>query len=668
MNFGVCYYPEHWPEARWDEDARWLKAIGIGLVRLAEFAWSRLEPEEGRFDFGWLDRALAVFAGHGFAVVLGTPTAAPPVWLSRRYPDTLPVDAQGRRRKSGGRRHYCPNNAAYRAHTHRIVTALAERYGQQRAVIGWQIDNEFGGGHTARCYCPVCEARFRVWLERRYGTVAALNEAWGTVFWSAEYADWSQVGAPGLQLGTPNPSHVLDYYRFSSDSVVEYASLQAALLKSTVNRQQWVTHNLMGLFVDLNYFDLAQTLDFVTWDSYPTGNLGRWRESLYGPDPPEAEYAWDVGDPLVTGLAHDLTRGLRRGQPFWIMEQGAGHINWGADNHLIRRGTPRLWVWHAAASGADTVVYFRERAALQAQEQYHSGLQRHDGSPDVGYFDQQRLWAEREVLDRLTAHPPQPEVALLWSYDDLWALELQPHTRAFTYLRHLFVYYRALQRLGLPADIVAPDATIANYKILIAPTAHLADETLAARLHDFVRRGGTLVMGVRSGFKTTSSMVTDQPLPGVFRELLQATVSSWGALPAGVGCGLEASVPGLTGTARTWIEALALAPGAAGARVTATYREGPYAGQAAMTSNALGRGWAWYVGWLPTVDQAVALIQHLLQPAGVQRLADLPPGLVAARRGPHTVLLNFTDGPLTATVQGRPVSVDGREVAVITAA
>lgn len=662
MRFGVCYYPEHWPEERWAADARWLKQIGISIVRLAEFAWSRMEPEEGRFEFGWLDRAVELFAREGFEIVLGTPTAAPPVWLSKNYPSTLPVDEQGRRRNIGGRRHYCPNNPAYREHTRRIVTAMAERYGQHPQVIGWQIDNEFGGGSTARCHCSVCEQHFRIWLEKRYGKLNAVNAAWGTVFWSAEFDDWGQIGAPILNLATPNPSQVLDYYRFSSDSVVEYEKFQISTLKSQIANSQFVTHNFMGLYVHLNYFDLAAPLDFVTWDSYPTGNMYRWREMLYGPDKPDAEYAFDVGDPVITGFAHDLTRGLLAGKPFWIMEQGAGHINWGAVNHLIRPGTPRLWVWHAVASGADTMVYFRERAAWHAQEQYHSGLQHHDGSPAVGYFDQQRLWDERATLEKVTAQPPRAEVALMWNYDDLWAIQLQPHTKEFTYVRHLFVYYRALQRLGIPVDVIPPSAALSQYKMVIAPTAHLADSALAEKFKSYVKQGGSLIMGVRSGFKGHSSTITSQPLPGVFRDLVRATVTDWGALPAGVSFEIESSVPGLGGLAGTWVEALAVPPESEGARVRATYLNGPYAGKAALTENAIGKGRAWYVGWLPTVEQTMALLQQRIQRVNVARLAELPPGLVAARRGNKIILLNFTDEALTASVNGNSITVQGRDI------
>ncbi|MBL8046962.1 MAG: beta-galactosidase trimerization domain-containing protein, partial [Anaerolineales bacterium] len=313
----------------------------------------------------------------------------------------------------------------------------------------------------------------------------------------------------------------------------------------------------------------------------------------------------------------------------------------------------------------DTMVYFRERAAWHAQEQYHSGLQHHDGSPAVGYFDQQRLWDERATLEKVTAQPPRAEVALMWNYDDLWAIQLQPHTKEFTYVRHLFVYYRALQRLGIPVDVVPPSAALNQYKMVIAPTAHLADSALAEKFKSYVKQGGSLIMGVRSGFKGQSSTVTSQPLPGVFRDLVRATVTDWGALPAGVSFEIESSVPNLGGLAGTWVEALAVPPESEGARVRATYLNGPYAGKAALTENAIGKGRAWYVGWLPTVEQASAIIQQRIQRVNVARLAELPPGLIAARRGKNLVLMNFTDEALMASVNGNSITVQGRDVVVV---
>ena len=270
MKLGVCYYPEHWPEERWSTDAR-LMAERPGVVRIGEFAWARMEPEEGRFDFAWLDRAVETLAAQGLEVVMGTPTPTPPAWLVHAYPEVLPVDKQGRVRRFGSRRHVCPNSPAYYRLTERIVTAQAERYGRHEAVIGWQIDNEIGCHDTARCYCDQCVSAFRRWLQARYGDLQTLNEAWGTTFWSQWYSDWEQIGAPILGVTEQNLSHVLDYYRFSSDSWVAYEAFQARLIRQHGDPAKFISHNYMGTFPDLDYHKLGEPLDLVTWDSYPTG-------------------------------------------------------------------------------------------------------------------------------------------------------------------------------------------------------------------------------------------------------------------------------------------------------------------------------------------------------------------------------------------------------------
>ncbi len=281
MNFGICYYPEQWPENQWELDARLMREAGLEIVRIAEFAWHKMEPAEGRFEWAWLDRAIAILTGAGLKLILGTPTATPPAWLTRTYPEVLRVDSSGRGRDHGTRRHICLNNPTYRQHSGRIVQAMAERYGHHPELIGWQVDNEFGGGGTSRCYCSACAVAFRGWLKVRYGTIEALNEAWGTVFWSQTYDDWTQIRPPSDHIDKPNPSHVLDYYRFSSDSVVSYQQEQIEVLRS-LSPDRFITHNFMGLFRDLNQFDLARPLDFITWDNYPTGNTARWRGQLGG--------------------------------------------------------------------------------------------------------------------------------------------------------------------------------------------------------------------------------------------------------------------------------------------------------------------------------------------------------------------------------------------------
>ncbi len=660
MQLGVCYYPEHWPEARWQQDASQMRALGLDVVRIGEFAWGKIEPEEGRYDWGWLDRAVEVLAGVGLKVVLGTPSAAPPAWLSHRYPDTLPVDAQGRRRRFGGRRHYCPNSPVYQTHSARIATALGERYGRHPRVIGWQIDNEFGGGKTSHCYCEHCTLGFRRWLADRYGSLEALNQAWGTVFWSQTYSAWEQIQPPNLVTGRANPSHLLDYDRFATASYRRYMDLQIAALRPALPGSAFITHNFMGLYPDLDAFELAAPLDFVTWDSYPTGNADRWGSELFGANNPATAPLADAGDPAVTGMAHDLMRGLLR-QPFWIMEAQAGHINWGRHNPPIRSEVIRLWTWHALAAGANAVLYFRWRAALDAQEQFHSGLLDHAGMPDAGYQAVESLHVDRETMAGLVHHPVTPQVALLFDFADLWALRHQPHTQEYTYLRHLFVYYQALQRLGITVDVVSPETDLNGYQLVVAPTVWISSEAMVPRLSAYVQGGGILLLGVRSGFKTTSNRVTQGRLPGPFLEMAGIVVEAWHSLPPGGSYPLESPMAGLGGEAALWVEALR--PTTSEPR--ASYSGGPFQNRAALTLNDWGSGQVWYQGWFPTVAQARAVLEHLAAMLNLDMVPGLTPGVVAARRGPFRILLNFTETDQEIVIGGQTARVGPLDLAVL---
>ncbi|MDH4135461.1 MAG: beta-galactosidase [Anaerolineae bacterium] len=651
MILGVDYYPEHWPETRWATDVRMMRDAGLQVVRLAEFAWAKIEPAEGEFDWDWLDRAVETLASAGLQVVLCTPTAAPPAWLTRNYPDILPVDDRGRRRSFGGRRHYCANSPTYREHTRRIVGAMATRYGQHPSVVGWQIDNEFGGGQTARCYCHNCVAVFRRWLQRRYGHLDTLNEAWGTVFWSQTYDDWIQIEPPGLTVEKPNPSHVLDYYRFSSDSWVDYQQIQIDILRAKTNGAQFVTTNLMGLFSDLDYYKLAQPLDFITWDNYPTGHTERWCDTLYpsgfASEADDVSHAYDVGHPAITGLAHDLVRAMKD-KPFWIMEQQPGHVNWGDYNPAPYPGVVRLWTWEDIAHGADTVVYFRWRACLYAQEQYHSGLLRHDGEPGQGLRDVQAMSREQPLMAAIQGTPVRAEVALLHSYDDLWAVDLQPHNRDFGYLRHLFTYYRALQRAGVPVDVAPPTRDLSRYKLVIAPTLFLVDGAIADNLRRYVEQGGHLVLSVRSGFKTTSNRVVDMALPGLLADLVGATVEEWRSLPPGVTYPLEiTALSGQLVAVRIWAEALA----PVSAEILARFIGGPLDGRPAAGLNRVGKGEVVYLGAWADDALADALLAWLLPRAGVEPVATVPAGVKVMRRVDDShefvFLLNFSDAVAT---------------------
>ncbi|MFN8483444.1 MAG: beta-galactosidase [Anaerolineae bacterium] len=640
MLFGVDYYPEHWPVERWAQDAAQMRGLGLDYVRIAEFAWAKMEPSAGQFDWAWLDQAMEVLAAAGLRLILGTPTAAPPAWLIHAHPDILPVDAEGRRRRHGGRRHVCANAPEFQAASDRIVHALAERYGQHAALVGWQIDNEFGGGSTTRCYCPHCAAAFRRWLMRRYESIEAVNDAWRAVFWSQTYNDFSQIEPPNLVLGQPNPSHVLDYYRFASDSWVAFQRSQVTILRAA-SPGRWITHNLMGPVRSIDYHALAEDLDFVSWDNYPTGNTDRDTPVLYGPGATPPPHAYDTGDPAMTAFYHALMRGLK-GKPTWIMEQQPGYVNWGKHNPTPRPGVVRLWTLEDVVHGADTVVFFRWRACHFAQEQLHSGLLKHDGTPDLGYQEVTDLAADRPLLEALQSAAPAADAAILYSYQDDWAASLQPHNADFDLRRAVFGYFRAFQRTGIPVDVVSPWADLSRYRLVVAPTLWLADNALADRLRAYAEAGGTLMIGPRSGFKTPDNVVNPAGPPGALAELTGVRVAEFHSLPPSVA--YELAWEGETAPVILWAEALEPAPRV---EVVATWNGGLLEGQPAATLRGAGRGQVAYVGaW---ADDALAdrIVGWLAHVAGVWEMVEPPSGVFVGRRASaeteYMGLVNATD-------------------------
>ncbi|HYN87504.1 MAG TPA: beta-galactosidase, partial [Ardenticatenaceae bacterium] len=494
--FGVDYYPEHWPEERWPTDARLMQEAGFNVVRLAEFAWSRMEPEEGRFEFAWLDRAIALLAGHGMRVILGTPTASAPPWLMQNHRDIFRVDQSGQRQTYGNRRNYCPNHPTYHDYSRRVVERMAEHYRDNPNVIGWQIDNEFGQGD--RCCCLVCQQCFHDWLRARYGSLDTLNAAWGTVFWSHEYSDWSQIPTPVETGGSPNPGLALDYYRFSSDSYVRYQQMQLDILRAKYPGA-FITHNFMGFgFGQLNYYDLAAPLDFVAWDIYPRMQWTMAREV----------------DPSSAALGHDTMRGLKR-QAHWVMEQQAGPGGWEMVSVAPRPGELRLWAYQSIAHGADGIVFFRWRTFRYGTEEYWHGLLDHDGTPSRRYREIKQMGHELLAHgERLHGSTVKAEVAILNSYDARWAFQIQANNPGFSYPAHFQDLYRAFFRRNVPIDVVAPTTELAGYKLVLAPALHVVPPEVAANLERFVANGGTLLLTARSGVKDVANAVVNQRLPG----------------------------------------------------------------------------------------------------------------------------------------------------------
>jgi beta-galactosidase len=610
--FGVDYYPEQWPEERWLVDARLMAEAGFNVVRLAEFAWAKMEPHEGHFDFDWLERAIEILASEGMRVVLGTPTASPPPWLMTKHPELFRVREDGGHITFGNRREYCPNHPIYHDYTARVVARMAERYAAHPHVIGWQIDNEFGD----RCYCQTCARAFRSWLRRRYATLDDLNRAWGTIFWSHVYGDWDEIPLPLTTGGSPNPGLALDFYRFASDSYVAYQQLQLDILR-THCPSHFITHNLMGFGYDrINYYDLARNLDFVSWDNYP-----RTQWSM------RAEV-----DPSSAALANDTMRGLKY-QGFWVIEQQAGSGGWEMISVAPRPGELRLWAYQAIAHGADGIMFFRWRTARHGTEQYWHGLLDHAARPTRRYGEIMRMGVEIQKINRwIRGSIVKPAVAMLLSYDSRFAFQIQPNNPEFSYAAHFQQLYRAWYDCHIPIDIMPPDADLSAYRLVIAPALHLVSETVAKNLSEFVQAGGMLVITLRSGVKDETNAVVEQPLPGLLANLCGITVEEYDSLPATSSQEVRFVLAELADRpsehVRVWCDILS----PSSAEVIACYASDYYTGKPAMTINRFGEGRTIYIGTIGEPSFYETLASWLLDLLSIERRRDVPYGVEVDER------------------------------------
>jgi len=569
MEIGADYYPEHWDRKDWEVNAKLMEEGGFKLVRMAEFAWSRMEPKEGRYEFGWLDDAIRGLERRKIRVILGTPTAAPPPWLVTKYPETLAVDARGIRRIPGGRRHYCFNSPVYRELSRKIVTALAAHYATHPAVIGWQTDNEIGG---PVCWCENCARAFRKWLEERYNTLENLNRSWGTVFWGQEYSDWDEIPLPHGDGQSPSPR--LDHARFHSHSVLTYHEIQTKVLKQACPRH-FVTHNMMGFYDEVDYFELGKSLDLVAWDNYP-GN--KW------------------GQGKVASAAADYMRSIKH-SPFMVMEQRSGLTGWLEFlNSGDAPGQLRLWTYQAVAHGADKIVYFRWRTSRFGGEQYWHGILDHHGVPGRRYAELKRVGREFAVLgERLDGAAYVSSAGVLLHSDSRWAADIQKGHPKLSFLGHAANFTKAFSFFHAGLEYYQPSDDFSHCPILIAPTLFLVDEAMAAKLTDYVQRGGTLVLTFRSGVKDAANVVVNERLPGLLRHLSGCEVEEYDCLVAGESVQVETSapLPRKPFQASLWCDQLTLT----GARAIARYRSGPFKGSPAATMHHYGKGTVIYVGF-----------------------------------------------------------------------
>ena len=628
-HLGVCYYPEHWSRDQWQRDAEKMIAVGMTWVRIAEFSWSRIEPTRGVFDWQWLDDAVDTLATAGLKIVMCTPTATPPKWLIDEMPDMVAIDADGRPRKFGSRRHYSFSHHGYRRESKRITALVAERYGTHPAVQAWQTDNEYGCHDTALSYCQSAGIRFRQWLADRYESIDRLNEAWGTVFWSMEFTDFSQVDLPNLTVTEASPSHLLDFRRFSTSEIAAFNRDQVDLIRE-YSPGRPIAHNFMGDFNQFDHRAVAADLAIASWDSYPTGMLQNMQQNAR-PDPQLEQDCLRVGDPDFQAFHHDLYRGMGR---LWVMEQQPGPVNWARSNAIPAPGAVRLWSWEAIAHGAESVNYFRWRQAPFAQEQMHAGLMLRNGEPAAAIAEINTLTREIAALNL----PPneQAEIALIHDYEADWMCEIDNQSTDFYYLRLVLDIYRAARQNGGNVDVIGPQDSLDGHKLLLLPALMCLDEDLGKRL---MASGARILAGPRAGvktsdFQTPENLSADQlsAMTGFRSERLDALPRS---LP------LQAEWQGITGTVSIWHER-----GTSTGHVTGTVGGG---GDALLVS---GDRASYLTGW---PDEVIlrALLGEQMDKAGITRHLMLD-YLRMRRRGRMVILTNY--GPQSVTV---PDSLQG---------
>ena len=631
---GTYYYPEQWPTDQWARDFARIKQMGLQHVHMGEFAWTHMQPAENRFTFTWLDRAVELAKAAALKIILCTPTAAPPVWVSQTYPEVLPVRANGRRVTHGSRAQRCVNSKQFKRLAGTITTRMAERYGRDPRIIGWQIDNELGHYDHAPCYCSACRVQFQYYLQGRYGTIEKLNQNWAGDFWSQRYDNFEQIEPPNPEslVYLPNEHAQLDFLTFYSTSMARFIERQARIIRNHLHHNAWVTHNFVAAdpFVYPRHVN-PSTLDFFSITAYPVSGH-------YQGESPSEQFR--IGDPMEVARHCDFARG-HNGR-WGLMEIQPGQVNWGPYNCRPYPGAVRLWLWTAIAHGAELLDTYRFRQPLAGSEQYHSGLLTLDGNtPSPGGAAFQQVAAEVEQLETYLSPPDavaMPRAAIYLHWPSLKALELHPQSRAFDPLQCWMRFYGGLKAHGFKVDIIDQKSDLTPYDLVCAVTFDLVPDALLVQWEHYLKAGGHLLVGPRTATRLPNGHFPPIPYGQRLARLLKAEVEGYDVLPNEQNGHIELLPERKSVTWHRWAEQWR--PDAS-STIMARYADQFYHGSCAAFQIELGKGAATLVGF--DSDTGVAEVLPRVLTRLRQNCIPLPSRCLYHTRGRLGIFLNYSD-------------------------
>jgi len=636
LTVGVYYYPEAWPESQWARDMSNIRKLHMEFVHMGEFAWYFMEPEEGKYQFDWLEKNIALAAQNGLKVVLCTPSATPPIWLTREHPEILMVNAEGRTMDHGSREHADWSSPLYREYVTKIDTELAKRFGKDPRVWGWQIDNELSHYGQRFSYSQAATIKFRDWLKEKYGTIDKLNAAWGGAFWSTMYQNFGQIDIPNEKtlVADPSPHEVLDFRRWFAHEAADYLNMQASVLRQ-YSKNQWITTNFMSMHGDVDPVMSSKALDVFSWTHYPVH--GEMNEGPLG---------FRLGSAEEMSFMHDFMRSFTGlSGP---MELQPGQVNWGDVNPWPLPGAIHMWILRAFGAGARLVCTYRYRQPLYGSELYHKGLAETDGvTPSPGGREySQAMQDVIELRKHYNADAREPasyaarRTAFLISFDNRWDIENHPQTKRWDTVAHWFRYYRALKSMMAPVDVITADRDFSKYPFAVAPAYQLVDDDLIRRFTEYVQNGGHLVLTCRTAQKDMRGHLWEALWAAPIYPLIGARIPFYDLLPVGVNGHVTAN-----GKQYAWGSWGDILQPDAGTEILAHYADQFYTGRAAAVHHKLGKGTVTYIG-VDTLDGELerALLHRVYASAGAAP-ADLDPNFLVDWRDGFWVATNFASQP-----------------------